>query len=174
MAQVESVGHGLAGGVVVDPTRDRQLAQAQVLDLLGAVATDLDQPVLAAPDPPAVPTKLGVGGVQVGPARGQRQVPRLRRPPLDQRTLDRGQRGGGVQGVEVGERRLHAPSLLEHVFERKGFREDGDMILPKVRDGELAGRLECHWQRQLPEAIRELVLDDQALRNDICWSVFAT
>jgi hypothetical protein len=40
-------------------------------------------------------------------------------------------------------------------------------------DGEGAGRLECRWQRdQLPEAIRELVLDDQRLRNDICWSVF--
>ena len=38
---------------------------------------------------------------------------------------------------------------------------------------ESAGRLECQWQReQLPEAIRELVLDDQRLRNDICWSVF--
>ncbi len=38
---------------------------------------------------------------------------------------------------------------------------------------ESAGRLECQWQRaQLPEAIRALVLDDQRLRNDICWSVF--
>src|SRR5207245_1330997 len=38
---------------------------------------------------------------------------------------------------------------------------------------EIAGRLECRWQRdQLPDAIRELVLDDQRLRNDICWSVF--
>ena len=38
---------------------------------------------------------------------------------------------------------------------------------------EHAGRLECRWQRaQLPEAIRELVLDDQRLRNEICWSVF--
>ena len=38
---------------------------------------------------------------------------------------------------------------------------------------EKAGRLECRWQReQLPDAIRELVLDDQRLRNDICWSVF--
>ena len=38
---------------------------------------------------------------------------------------------------------------------------------------ESAGRLECRWQReQLPEAIRDLVLDDQRLRNDICWSVF--
>ena len=36
-----------------------------------------------------------------------------------------------------------------------------------------AGRRECQWQRdQLPEAIRELVLDDQRLRNELCWSVF--
>ena len=40
-------------------------------------------------------------------------------------------------------------------------------------ESERAGRLECRWQRdQLPEAIRELVLDDQRLRNHICWSVF--
>jgi thymidine phosphorylase len=38
---------------------------------------------------------------------------------------------------------------------------------------ESAGRLECRWQRdQLPEPVRDLVLDDQRLRNDICWSVF--
>jgi hypothetical protein len=38
---------------------------------------------------------------------------------------------------------------------------------------EQAGQFECRWQReQLPDAIRELVLDDQRLRNDICWSVF--
>jgi hypothetical protein len=40
-------------------------------------------------------------------------------------------------------------------------------------ESEAAGRLECRWQRDhLPAAIRELVLDDQRLRNDICWSVF--
>lgn len=40
-------------------------------------------------------------------------------------------------------------------------------------DGDCAGRLECRWQRdELPDAICELVLDDQRLRNDICWSVF--
>jgi hypothetical protein len=39
--------------------------------------------------------------------------------------------------------------------------------------GERAGRRECRWQRdQLPEAIRALVLDDQRVRNDLCWSVF--
>ena len=40
-------------------------------------------------------------------------------------------------------------------------------------EGDAAGRSECHWQRdQLPDRIRGLVLDDQRLRNDICWSVF--
>jgi immunity protein 5 of polymorphic toxin system len=40
-------------------------------------------------------------------------------------------------------------------------------------EGQLAGRRECRWQQdQLPGAIRELVLDDQRLRNHICWSVF--
>lgn len=36
-----------------------------------------------------------------------------------------------------------------------------------------AGRAECRWQRdQLPDAIRDLVLDDERLRNDICWFAF--
>jgi hypothetical protein len=40
-------------------------------------------------------------------------------------------------------------------------------------EGEQAGREECQWQReQLPDEIRELVLDDQRLRNDVCWLVF--
>lgn len=40
-------------------------------------------------------------------------------------------------------------------------------------EAEQAGWLECRWQReQLPEAIRELVIDDQRLRNKLCWYVF--
>jgi hypothetical protein len=40
-------------------------------------------------------------------------------------------------------------------------------------EAERAGRQECRWQRErLPEGIRDLVLDDQRLRNDICWSAF--
>jgi hypothetical protein len=36
-----------------------------------------------------------------------------------------------------------------------------------------AGRSECEWQRaKLPAPIRELVLDDQRLRNELCWFVF--
>lgn len=48
-------------------------------------------------------------------------------------------------------------------------------VRASARDGdaETAGLDECRWQReQVPEGIRELVLDDQRLRNRICWSVF--
>ena len=38
---------------------------------------------------------------------------------------------------------------------------------------EEAGRIECRWQRaQLPDEIRDLVIDDQRLRNELCWHVF--
>ena len=36
-----------------------------------------------------------------------------------------------------------------------------------------AAHRECVWQRnQLPVEIRDLVLDDQRLRNHLCWNVF--
>ena len=45
------------------------------------------------------------------------------------------------------------------------------VVLESGRDK--SGRLECQWQReQLPDAIRDLVLDDQRLRDEICWFVF--
>jgi len=40
-------------------------------------------------------------------------------------------------------------------------------------DRDEGGRRECRWQRaQLPNEIRELVLDDQRLRNELCWFAF--
>jgi hypothetical protein len=40
-------------------------------------------------------------------------------------------------------------------------------------EGDEAGRQECRWQRaQLPVQIQELVLDDQRLRNELCWFAF--
>jgi hypothetical protein len=39
---------------------------------------------------------------------------------------------------------------------------------------EMFRQQEVQWQREmLPERIRNLVIDDQRLRNDICWFVFS-
>ena len=44
---------------------------------------------------------------------------------------------------------------------------------PQEETAAEAGRLECRWQRsRLPDAIRDLVLDDQRLRNELCWFAF--
>jgi len=41
-------------------------------------------------------------------------------------------------------------------------------------DGDRAALAERDWQRdRLPEAIRELVLDDQVRRDAICWNAFS-
>lgn len=40
-------------------------------------------------------------------------------------------------------------------------------------EGDAAARAEREWQRaQLPFAVRDLVLEDQRRRNDLCWRVF--
>jgi len=40
-------------------------------------------------------------------------------------------------------------------------------------ESEAGGRLECRWQRaRLPHEIRDLVLDDERLRNELCWFAF--
>ena len=40
-------------------------------------------------------------------------------------------------------------------------------------ESDAAGRRECRWQRaQLPGRIRDLVLDDERLRNELCWFAF--
>ncbi len=51
------------------------------------------------------------------------------------------------------------------------IRSAGEAAPESERDE--AARQECRWQRELlPDAIRDLVLDDQRQRNDICWGVF--
>lgn len=44
-----------------------------------------------------------------------------------------------------------------------------------VEERESARQRECQWQRdKLPEKIRALVLEDEKLRNDICWFAFGS
>jgi hypothetical protein len=47
------------------------------------------------------------------------------------------------------------------------------MTASSGEETEVVRAQECQWQRdRLPEKIRDLVLDDQRLRNAICWFVF--
>src|SRR5215475_8446891 len=93
------------------------------------------------------------GGHAMGAARELRGAPRYAAYAAGQ--------AGAVAHVAAHE-------LGAAAYAIKATRDAGCM-----NEREAAGRRECQWQRdQLPDAIRELVLDDQRLRNEICWSVF--
>lgn len=48
------------------------------------------------------------------------------------------------------------------------------MAAAPKEERENARRQECEWQRdRLPEKIRALVIEDEGLRNDLCWFVFS-
>jgi hypothetical protein len=81
--------------------------------------------------------------------------------------LAEGNRSGAAAGSAQADRSGAAGGSLQEK------RSGAAARLARQKRAEEAGRLECRWQRdQLPAAIRELVLDDQRVRNDICWSVF--
>ena len=70
--------------------------------------------------------------------------------------------------ASLAKRTVYIPSMAAHAYAIRAARA---AVVESERD--MAGRLECQWQReQLPDTIRDLVLDDQRLRNDICWFVF--
>ena len=64
-----------------------------------------------------------------------------------------------------------SPPYAEHMLPLVQAGESSDAAPPEDRDR--AGALENRRPRaQLPDPMREVVLDDQRLRNDHCWSVF--
>lgn len=63
--------------------------------------------------------------------------------------------------------------VAEHDLGAAAYAIKAAMAAAPDGGGEEARRGECSWQRQrLPGAVRDLVLEDMAGRNDICWSVF--
>jgi hypothetical protein len=82
-------------------------------------------------------------------------------------------RGAARQAAYAAGQAAAVPHVAAHDLGAAAYAIKAARAAAPDGDSDRAGRLECRWQRdQLPEAIRELVLDDQRLRNDICWLVF--
>jgi len=72
------------------------------------------------------------------------------------------------QAVAVAHVAAHELGAAAYAIRAAGAAAPADESVDVARD-------ECRWQReQLPDEIRELVLDDQRQRNDICWGVFVS
>ena len=89
--------------------------------------------------------------------------------PAAQAEYDHGHRGGQGQGERGASPRGGEPCGAEHDLGAAAY------AIKAVRAAQstTAGRVERDWQcDQLDARIRDLVLEDQARRNDICWGVF--
>ena len=66
------------------------------------------------------------------------------------------------------------PHVAEHDLGAADYAIKAVRAAATAGDAVAAGLRERDWQRgQLPEAVRDLVLEDQERRNDLCWFVFA-
>jgi hypothetical protein len=106
-------------------------------------------------------------------ARGEITMTRARTAAGHANAAARGMRGAARHAAYAAGQAAAVAHVAAHELGAAAYAIKAARAAAPEGAGESAGRLECRWQRnQLPEAIRELVLDDQRLRNDICWSVF--
>ncbi|MEZ4618031.1 MAG: hypothetical protein R2867_21320 [Caldilineaceae bacterium] len=82
-------------------------------------------------------------------------------------------RGAARQAAYAAGQAACVPHVAAHELGAAAYAIKAVRAAASKGGAERSGRRECQWQQdQLPAAIRELVLDDQRLRNAICWSVF--
>jgi hypothetical protein len=105
--------------------------------------------------------------------RGDVNMMQARKAAGDAQAAARGLRGAPRHAAYAAGQAAVVPHVAAHELGAAAYAIKAARAGAAEGETDRAGRVECRWQReQLPEAIRELVLDDQRLRNDICWSVF--
>jgi hypothetical protein len=105
--------------------------------------------------------------------RGEVKMTQARRAAGDAMAAARDLRGAGRHAAYAAGQAGVVAHVAAHELGAAAYAIKAARAAAPEGEGDSAGRRECRWQRaQLPEAIRELVLDDQRLRNAICWSAF--
>ena len=113
--------------------------------------------------------------IELGPAWARGEIPRTqaRTAAGHANAAARDLSGAARHAAYAAGQAAAVPHVAAHELGAAAYAIKAARAAAPEGEGESARRLECGWQRnQLPDAIRELVLDDQRLRNDICWSVF--
>jgi hypothetical protein len=82
-------------------------------------------------------------------------------------------RGAARAAAHAAGQAACVPHVAEHGLGAAAYAIRAARAAAGPGERDQAGRDECAWQReQLPEAIRDLVLDDQKRRNEYCWGLF--
>jgi hypothetical protein len=105
--------------------------------------------------------------------RGEVKMTQARKAAGRAQAAARDLRGAARHAAYAAGQAAVVPHVAAHELGAAAYAIKAARAAAPEGESDHAGRLECRWQRdQLPEAIHDLVLDDQRLRNDICWSVF--
>jgi hypothetical protein len=106
-------------------------------------------------------------------ARGEVKMMQARNAAGQSQAAARDLRGAPRHAAYAAGQAAVVPHVAAHELGAAAYAIKAVRAAAPKHEAEWAGRVECQWQRdRLPKEIRELVLDDQRLRNDICWSVF--
>ena len=106
-------------------------------------------------------------------ARGEVKMMQARRAAGHAQAAARHLRGAPRHAAYAAGQAAAVPHVAAHELGAAAYAIKAARAGAPEADARRAGRRECRWQRdQLPAEIRALVLDDQRLRNDLCWRVF--
>ena len=176
-------GRPYGGAVILPKDRDPRLITIRH----GGTLTDSDHRLLALWAASCAEHVLHLfESVQPSDPRPRHAIEQIRAWTRREITMSQA-RGGGRpchgRGKGVARSRPHAAfaagqaAVVAHVAEHDlgaaAYAIKAARAAVPAGEADGAGRHECRSQReQLPDAIRDLVLDDQRRRNEICWSVF--
>lgn len=106
-------------------------------------------------------------------ARGDATMSQARTAAFEANAAARDLSGAARNAAHAAGQAAAVPHVAAHELGAAAYAIRAARAAARGGEAEAAGRLECSWQRdRLPDEIRDLVLDDQRLRNDICWSTF--
>ena len=105
--------------------------------------------------------------------RGEITMPQARTAAFAANTADREVLGAAREAAHSAGQAAAVAHVAAHELGAAAYAIRATRAAAPEGEREEAGRRECQWQRaQLPSEIRDLVLDDQRLRNEACWSLF--
>jgi hypothetical protein len=106
-------------------------------------------------------------------ARGEITSAQARAAPFSAHAAAREVSGAAREAAHAAGQALAVAHVAAHELGAAAYAIRAVRAASRADRRDEAGRSEREWQRaQLPAQIRELVLDDQRLRNEVCWSLF--
>ena len=174
---------GQAGGVILPTVRDPRLvtirrggtltdADHHLLALWAATCAEHVLPLFEAERPGDPRPRLAVEAARAW-VRGELPMMQARAAGGHAMGAARDLRGAARHAAYAAGQAAAVAHVAAHDLGAAAYAIRAARAAVPEGEADAAGRLECRWQReQLPDAVRDLVLDDQRRRNDLCWSVF--